>query len=212
MTISEYHDKLSNQFLVDYSEILPIVIDLRSKGFSMQQIANELNKLGFLTREKKHFSSVQVFRILQRVRVNDSSQMIEQQHFPKMIPDQLPLDVEQLKIKISMFEQQYSGLRIEIEQMKSELYMLKTKNRHPKVKQLFSDKLTEVSTQHDTLSTTQTEKLKQVDSIVKVAILQQARQLHITDSKLSKSNIAKRLAEKFNIRSETIRGWIKKEW
>lgn len=212
MTISEYHDKLSNQFLVDYSEILPIVTDLRDKGFSMQQIANELNKLGFLTREKKHFSSVQVFRILQRVRVNDSSQMIEQQHFPKMIPDQLPLDVEQLKIKISMFEQQYSGLRIEIEQMKSELYMLKTKNRHPKVKQLFSDKLTEVSTQHDTLLTTQTEKLKQVDGIVKVMILQQAKQLHITDSKLSKSNIAKRLAEKFNIRSETIRGWIKKEW
>lgn len=212
MTISEYHDKLSNQFLVDYSEILPIVTNLRNKGFSMQQIANELNKLGFLTREKKNFSSVQVFRILQRVRVNDPSQMIEQQHFPKMIPEQLPLDVEQLKIKISMFEQQYSGLRVEIEQMKSELYMLKTKNRHPKVKQLFSDKLTEVSTQHDTLSATQTEKLKQVDSIVKVEILQQARQLHITDSKLSKSNIAKRLAEKFNIRSETIRGWIKKEW
>ncbi len=212
MAIGEYHDKLSNQFLVDYSEILPIVIDLRSKGFSMQQIANELNKLGFLTREKKHFSSVQVFRILQRVRVNNLSQMIEQQHFPKIIPEQLSLDVERLKIKIFMFEQQYSALRVEIEQMKSELYMLKTKNRHLKVKQLFSDKLTDVSTQHDTLSATQTERLTQVDSIVKVEILQQARQLHITDSKLSKSNIAKRLAEKFNIRSETIRGWIKKEW
>lgn len=212
MAIGEYHDKLSNQFLIDYSEVLPIVTDLRNKGLSMQQIANELNKSGFLTREKKHFSSVQVFRILQRVRVNDSSQMIEQQHFSKMILEHLPSDIEQLKIKISMFEQQYSGLRVEIEQMKSELYMLKTGNRPTKVKQLLSDKLTEVSTQYNALSATQTEELKQIDNTIKLEVLQQARQLHVIDSKLSKSNIAKTLAEKFNIRSETIRGWIKKEW
>lgn len=212
MAIGEYHDKLSNQFLIDYSEVLPIVTDLRNKGLSMQQIANELNKSGFLTREKKHFSSVQVFRILQRVRVNDSSQMIEQQHFSKMILEHLPSDIEQLKIKISMFEQQYSGLRVEIEQMKSELYMLKTGNRPTKIKQLLSDKLTEVSTQYNALSATQTEESKQIDNTIKLEVLQQARQLHVIDSKLSKSNIAKTLAEKFNIRSETIRGWIKKEW
>lgn len=212
MAIGEYHDKLSNQFLVDYSEILPIVTDLRSKGLSMQQIANELNKSGFLTREKKHFSSVQVFRILQRVRVNDLSQTIGQQHFSKMILDHLPSDVEQLKIRISMFEQQYNGLRAEIEQMKSELYMLKTGNSPIKVKQPSSDQLTEVFTQHNMLSIAQTEESTQIDNTIKLKVLQYAKQLHVTDSKLSKSNIAKTLAEKFNIRSETIRGWIKKEW
>ena len=53
--MSEYHNNLSKQFLIDYSEVLPVVIDLRSRGFSMQQIANELNKSGYLTREQKAF-------------------------------------------------------------------------------------------------------------------------------------------------------------
>lgn len=212
MAIGEYHDKLSNQFLVDYSEVLPIVTDLRSKGLSMQQIANELNKSGFLTREKKHFSSVQVFRILQRMRTSDLSQLPVQPYLSKVILDQLPLDADQLKTKVSMLEQQYSELRVEIEQMKSELYLLKTENRPTKVKQLLSDKLTEVSTQYDTLSIAQTEKSRQVENTIKMEVLQQARQLHVIDSKLSKSSIAKTLAEKFDIQSETIRSWIKKEW
>jgi len=94
---SEYHDKLSEQFLIDYSEVLPLVINLRSQGLSMQKIANELNQAGYLTREKKPFSSVQVLRILRRACEIDSTESIaENKSVLRTETDELQQNIDRL--------------------------------------------------------------------------------------------------------------------
>ncbi len=50
-----------------YSDLAPIVRELRSKGFAQQAIADELNKLGHTTRRGKPWNQVQVRRVLQRM-------------------------------------------------------------------------------------------------------------------------------------------------
>lgn len=64
---ADQNSKKTAQFLEDYAEIIPIIKDMRSKGFSLLEIANELNQRGYLTREKSKFSHVQVLRILARL-------------------------------------------------------------------------------------------------------------------------------------------------
>ena len=51
-----------------------------------------------------------------------------------------------------------------------------------------------------------------VDSEIKKVVLQQANQLHVENSELTKSHIAKVLSEIFDIRFETVRDWLKKLW
>ena len=64
---ADQNSKKTAQFLEDYAEIIPIIKYMRSKGFSLVEIANELNQRGFLTREKSQFSHVQILRVLARL-------------------------------------------------------------------------------------------------------------------------------------------------
>lgn len=64
---ADQNTKKTAQFLEDYAEIIPIITDMRIKGFSLSEIANELNQRGHLTREKSQFSHVQILRILARI-------------------------------------------------------------------------------------------------------------------------------------------------
>ena len=49
-----------------YSDLAPIVLELRGRGLSQQAIADELNSQGHTTRRGKAWNQVQVMRILQR--------------------------------------------------------------------------------------------------------------------------------------------------
>lgn len=64
---ADQNSKKTAQFLEDYAEIIPIIKYMRSKGFSLSEIANELNQRGYLTREKSQFSHVQILRVLARL-------------------------------------------------------------------------------------------------------------------------------------------------
>jgi DNA invertase Pin-like site-specific DNA recombinase len=49
-----------------YSDLAPIVAELRGKGLSLAAIADELNKQGHTTRRGKPWNAVQVSRVLER--------------------------------------------------------------------------------------------------------------------------------------------------
>jgi DNA invertase Pin-like site-specific DNA recombinase len=49
-----------------YSDLLPIMTELRSQGKSLQEIADELNAQGHTTRRGKPWSAMQVARVLER--------------------------------------------------------------------------------------------------------------------------------------------------
>ena len=51
-----------------------------------------------------------------------------------------------------------------------------------------------------------------VDNEIKKTFLQQANELHLKNIELSKSEIARVLSEQFDVRFETARDWLKKEW
>ncbi len=50
-----------------YSDLIPILRELRGKGLSQQAIAEELNKQGHTTRRGKNWNQVQVTRVLKRL-------------------------------------------------------------------------------------------------------------------------------------------------
>jgi len=213
--MSEYHNNLSKQFLIDYSEVLPVVIDLRSQGLSMQQIANELNKSGYLTREKKPFSSVQVLRILQRARDADPTQPGAQNSVQSVTTDSQPHDeVDQLKIEICALKTQVEEIQQELSELKAQLSELKDKI------QLQKSSYVEITVDSqdgkikpvELMPRQSTKPPRQVDSEIKKSVLQQANQLHSENSELTKSHIAKVLSEKFDVRFETARDWLKKLW
>ncbi len=212
--MSEYHDKQSKQFLIDYSEVLPIVSEFRTAGFSMQQIANELNKLGYLTREKKLFSSVQVLRILQRVNDANSTQPgapVSTQNAE--IQSQVQSEVEQLKSEIYTLKIQVAQLQRESSDLKSQVFELKQEIELKKVN--YSEihdttKVIEMGSEPARPSTAKPP--RQVDSEIKKVVLQKAIELHSKNIELSKSEISRVLSEKFNVRFETARDWLKKAW
>lgn len=49
-----------------YTDLAPIVRELRDKGLSQKAIADELNNQGHTTRRGKPWNQVQVLRILKR--------------------------------------------------------------------------------------------------------------------------------------------------
>lgn len=209
--MSEYHDKQSKQFLIDYSEVLPIVSELRTAGFSMQQIANELNKLGFLTREKKPFSSVQVLRILQRVNDANSTQTVAPVPTQNdMLESQVQHEVELLKSEICTLKTQVEELQQELSDLKSQVFELKQEIELKKVN---------YSEIPDTSQVVEmgSEPARKVDKETRKFILQQAIEMHLENSELSKSEIARVLFErelstKFDVKYETVRDWFKKMW
>lgn len=50
-----------------YTDLVPIVSELRGKGYSQQAIADELNKLGHTTRRGKPWNQAQVHHVLKRM-------------------------------------------------------------------------------------------------------------------------------------------------
>ena len=53
-------------FEAEYSDLYPVVKQLRAGGRSLQEIADELNGQGHTTRRGKPFRRIQVMRILER--------------------------------------------------------------------------------------------------------------------------------------------------
>ena len=47
-----------------YSDLVPLIKDLRNQGITLQAIAAKLNELGHATRRNKPWSHVQVLRLL----------------------------------------------------------------------------------------------------------------------------------------------------
>jgi DNA-binding transcriptional MerR regulator len=210
-------------FLKDYAEVIPIIIGLRNDGYSLPEIAKELNSRGFMTRENKPFSHVQVLRILQRAHDANSTQTSGQDSTQnELIESQVQSEVAQLKCEIYALKQECVELQIEMSEMKSQLSELIKENQ-----QLQTDFVKLISEQSCSVQSVQgvqdnriesvprqsTEPARQIiDGEIKKAILQQANQLHAENSELSKSHIAKMLSEKFNVRVETARDWLKKLW
>jgi len=214
------HNSMQRQlFLKNYAEIIPIVISLRNEGCSLSEIANKLNSRGFLTREKKSFSHVQVLRILQRAGDANSTQPGAHDSMQSVITDpQVQSEVARLKIEIRTLKQQYDELQGETSEIKSQLAELKKENQ-----QLKTDFVKLISGQSYSVQAVQenqielmplqsTKPARQLDSEMKKVFLQQANQLHTENSELTKSRIAKVLSEKFDIRFETARDWLKKLW
>lgn len=200
-------------FLNNYAEIIPVVFSLRNQGCSLSEIANELNLRGFLTREKKSFSHVQVLRILQRVSDTNSIQNAT-------LESQEKSEVEQLKNEIYTLKQQYEELQVELNEMKSQFTEFKNENQ---LRENDFVKLTSVqSCSEQTVQAVQENQIKparqptkstrQVDNEIKKVALQQASEMHAENSELSKSDIARVLSERFNVRFETVRDWLKKLW
>jgi len=218
--MSTVHNSMQRQlFLKKYAEIIPIVFSLRNEGCSLSEIANELNSRGFLTREKKPFSHVQVLRILQRANDANSTQPVAYDSTQSItLESQVQSEVAQLKIEIYTLKQQYDELQGEMSEIKSQLAELKNESQRLKTDfvkltsgQSYSVQAVQEN-QIEPMPRQSTKPARQVDSEIKKVVSQQANQLHAENSGLTKSHIAKVLSEKFDIRFETARDWLKKLW
>jgi len=212
--MSEYHDKQSKQFLIDYSEVLPIVSELRTAGFSMQQIANELNKLGYLTREQKPFSSVQVLRILQRANLANSTQPGAQESVQNAaLESQVQSEVEQLKSEICTLKTQVEELQQELSDLKSQVFELKQEIELKKVNYSeIHDTSQAVEMMSEPARPMTAKPPRKVGSEIKKAILQQANQLHAENDGLTKTDIAMVLSRQYHIQFRAVSNLLKKLW
>jgi hypothetical protein len=220
---TDYNSLQKQLFMEYYAEIIPVVLGLRENGYSTPAIAAELNLRGYLTREKKPFSPVHVLRILQRSNDADSAQPGAHNSMQSVTLDsQLQGEVDQLKNEICMLQRQYVELLQKFGQMESQLSELKKENQLQKGSYV---EIT-VDSQNDPVepvaalskekpiepAPNSRKPARTVGSEIKKVVLQQANQLHVENSDLTKSHIAKVLSERFDIRFETVRDWLKKLW
>ena len=220
---TDYNLLQKQLFIEYYAEIIPVVLGLRENGYSTPAIAAELNLRGYLTREKKPFSPVHVLRILQRSNDADSAQPGAHNSMQSVTLDsQLQGEVDQLKNEICMLQRQYVELLQKFGQMESQLSELKKENQLQKGSYV---EIT-VDSQNDPVepvaalskekpiepAPNSRKPARTVGSEIKKVVLQQANQLHVENSDLTKSHIAKVLSERFDIRFETVRDWLKKLW
>ena len=105
---ADHNEKQTSQFLEDYAEIIPIIKYMRSKGFSLVEIANELNQRGFLTREKSQFSHVQILRVLARI---DKIEVKKSELSDSARIDELIQRVANLENEVLQLRQQVDQLR-----------------------------------------------------------------------------------------------------
>jgi len=127
---TDYNLLQKQLFIEYYAEIIPVVLGLRENGYSTPAIAAELNLRGYLTREQKPFSSVQVLRILQRARDADPTQPGALNSTQSVKTDsQLQQEVDQLKSEICALKQQYVDLLQKFGQMELQLAELKNENQ-----------------------------------------------------------------------------------
>jgi len=180
----------------------------------MQQIANELNKSGYLTREQKPFSSVQVLRILQRAGSADPSKTGAQESVQNAaLESQVQCEVEQLKSEIYTLKTQVEELQQELSDLKSQVFELKQEIELKKVNYSEIHNTSQAVEMMSEPARPMTAKPpRKVDNEIKKTFLQQANELHLKNIELSKSEIARVLSEQLNVCFETARDWLKKEW
>lgn len=105
---ADQNAKKTAQFLEDYAEIIPIIKDMRGKGFSLAEIANNLNQRGFLTRERSKFSHVQILRVLARI---DKIEVKKSELSDSARIDELFQRVANLENEVLQFRQQIAQLK-----------------------------------------------------------------------------------------------------
>jgi len=204
------NDRQKAEFLRYYSKIVDMVVSSRNSGKTLAQIALELNLAGYVTREGSQFSQIHISRILGKVAqpgAHDSSQNAA-------IESQVQSEVEQLKSEIYTLNAQVEEIQQELSELKAQLSELKDKI------QLQKSSYVEITVDSqdgkikpvELMPRQSTKPPRQVDSEIKKSVLQQANQLHSENNELTKSHIAKVLSEKFDVRFETARDWLKKLW
>jgi len=211
-------------FLKSYAEIIPIVFNLRNDGYSLPEIANELNSRGFLTRENKPFSHVQVLRILQRAGCADPSKTGAQESVQNAaLESQVHCEVEQLKSEIYTLKTQVEELQQELSDLKSQVEELQNKSLLQKSSYVEIPVDSQIDPAEPVAAFSEEKPIEPAPtplsrkparpaSEIKKVVLQQANKLHVENSDLTKSHIAKVLSEIFDIRFETVRDWLKKLW
>lgn len=179
------HNYIQQQlFLESYAEVIPIVLSLRKKGYSMPEIAAELNSRGFLTREKKPFSHVQVLRILRRVDGGNLTQAVSSDSSQnEVIKPQLQNELATLKSEFCALQQQHAELQKKVHEIESQLAELKKER----------DFSTDATHTND-------------------KILEVARRIHAENPTLSKSEVARQISQQFSVKFETVRDKLKKLW
>lgn len=187
------HNSLQRQlFLENYAEIIPVVLSLRENGYSMPEIAAELNSRGFLTREKKPFSHVQVLRILRRVGDGNLTQAVSSDSSQnEVIKSQVQDELATLKNEICTLKQRYDELQVKLSEIESQLAELKKENQSQSK-----------SIRHFAGSSMRS----------KDDVLEWAHGIHAENPTLSKSEVARQIAQKTGVKSETVRHKLKKMW
>ena len=187
------HNSIQQQlFLESYAEVIPIVLSLRENGFSMPEIAAELNSRGFLTREKKPFSHVQVLRILRRVGDGNLTQAVSSDSSQnEVIKSQVQDELATLKNEIGTLKQRYDELQVKLSEIESQLAELKNENL----------------SQSKSIRHFAGNSMRSNDDV-----LEWAHRIHAENPTLSKSEVARQIAQKTGVKSETVRHKLKKMW
>lgn len=183
------HNSIQQQlFLESYAEVIPIVLSLRENGFSMPEIAAELNLRGFLTREKKPFSHVQVLRILRRTGDGNLTQAVSSDSSQnEVIKSQVQDELATFKSEICTLKQRCDELQVKVSEVESQLAELKKEN--------------------------QSQNIRHSDSTrSKDDVLEWAHRIHAENPTLSKSAVARQICQQFGVKFETARDKLKKLW
>jgi len=219
-----YNSLQKQLFMEDYAEIIPIVLNLRKKGFSTTAIAVELNSRGHLTREKKPFSNVQVLRILKRASDADSEQPGALNSTQSVKTDsQLQQEVDQLKSEICALKQQYVDLLQKFGQMELQLAELKNENQLQKSSYVEIPVDSQIDPAEPVAAFSEEKPIEPAPTPLsrkparpaserKKVVLQQAIQLHVENSKWTKTAVATELSKQYNIRFRDVLGWLKNLW
>ena len=197
-----------------------MVVSERNSGKTLAQIASDLNSAGHVTREGNQFSQIHISRILDKVvqpGALNSTQSVK-------TDSQLQQEVDQLKSEICALKQQYVDLLQKFGQMELQLAELKNENQLQKSSYVEIPVDSQIDPAEPVAAFSEEKPIEHaptplsrkparpVDSEIKKVVLQQANQLHVENSELTKSHIAKVLSEIFDIRFETVRDWLKKLW
>ncbi len=203
------NDRQKAEFLRYYSKIVDMVVSSRNSGKTLAQIALELNLAGYVTREGSQFSQIHISRILGKVAqpgAHDSSQNAA-------LESQVQSEVELLKIEIYTLKTQVAQLQQELSDLKSQVVELKQEIELKKVNYSEIPDTSQVVEMGSEPARPMTAKPpRQVDSEIKKVVLQQAIELHSKNIELSKSEIARDLSHRFDVRFETARDWLKRAW
>jgi len=213
------NDRQKIEFLRYYSKIIDMVVSERNSGKTLAQIASDLNSAGHVTREGNQFSQIHISRILDKVvqpGALNSTQSVK-------TDSQLQQEVEQLKSEIYTLKTQVEELQQELSELKSQVEELQNKSLLQKNSyvEIPVDSQIDPAEPVDAFSeekpiepapTPLSRKPARPASERKKVVLQQAIQLHVENSKWTKTAVATELSKQYNIRFRDVLGWLKKLW